>query len=139
MPADSSRYHARDITTIKEWRYRIGLFAPPSAPSQDLNDCPEVSLIKGKSDAGDIIDSLRLRAQYPGDGGPTIAELSLAPGYAQKLVNFFHQTGAAGTASAAQMLKLAGKLRFAQSGIMGRFGRSAREIVYDFASTAGGS
>ena len=86
------------------------------------NNCLGIILKTGKSDAGTKIEFLGLTAAFPIEGGLTIGELSLAPGKVRKLALFFRRSRAAGTASKARTQKLAGKLSFARTAIMGRFG-----------------
>ena len=98
-----------------------------------FSDCVEI-ISKRKSDAGTKIEVLGLTATCPSDGGLTIADPSPAPEKVRRSVKLLHQTPVAGGASIAHMQELAGKLSFNQTATIGRLGRSAGEIIYDFIS-----
>ena len=87
---------------------------------------PLLVISKGnKSEYGALLEFLGLVISFRGDGGPVLASLSLAGEKIQKLVEMIEELASQHAASLARLQKFAGRLRFTQTAIMGRFGRAA--------------
>ena len=72
------------------------------------------------------------------DGGHIQASLSLAEAKIQKLAQMIEELADHHAASVARLRKLAGRLRFTQTAVAGRFGRAALRPIYDLISICGG-
>ena len=72
-----------------------------------------------------------LAASFREDGGDIVASLALSKAKIKKLVELAKEMASQDFASVAAPLKLAGKLRFAQTAILGMFGRAALEPIYE--------
>ena len=68
-----------------------------------------------------------------------MASLSLSQEKILKLVKMIEELSCQHSAALAHLQKLAGKLRFTQTAIMGRFGRAALRPVYELISKGGGT
>ena len=66
------------------------------------------------------------------------ARFSLPKERIDELVTFALELRVAGRASLATLRKLAGKLRFAQTAVVGRFGRAAPKLLFDLIAKGGG-
>ena len=71
-------------------------------------------------------------------GGPVLASVSLAEAKVQKLVGMIKELADQHAASLARSQKLAGRLRSAQTAIMGRFGRADLRPLSDLIGRGGG-
>lgn len=75
---------------------------------------------------------------FRGDGGHVIAGSSLAAETIRKLAELARELAAQESAPLAHLRKSAGKLRFTQTAVMGRFGQAASSPIYELIADGGG-
>ena len=95
-------------------------------------------LKKKKSEAGSEIECLGVATKFLLSYEETIASLRLSENRTKKLVGLMEHLASKRTLSLAELQKAAGKLCFAQTMIMGRFGRAALMPFYDLITKGGG-
>ena len=98
-----------------------------------------VELKARKSEAISVLDFLGIAVGFRDDGCDVIASLTHSKEKVEKLVGLVEWLNAQGTASLAAPQKLAGKLFFRQTAVMGRFGRSALKPIYGLVAKGGGA
>ena len=105
----------------------------------EFNDVPFTTLKRLKSQNGPAIGYLELTAGFRDKYGETIASLSLSYKRIRKSVSLVNEIPESRKASLAELRKLAGKWRFAQEMVMGRFGKAALKPVYGLIARGGGT
>ena len=100
-----------------------------------FNDAPFADPKKRKSEAISLLEFLGPTFSFRDDGGDVIATLALSKEEIRKLADLARQLCFART----ELRKLAGKLRFAQTAVMGRLGRAAWRPSYEPFTEGGGS
>ena len=98
-----------------------------------------IILKDSKSEFGTLLEFLGLTISFRNDGSPTLASLSLSHEKIQKLVEMIEALSSQHSAALAHVQKLAGRLCFTQTAIMGRFGRAALRPIYELISKGGGT
>ena len=93
-----------------------------------------VVLTKRRSEAISPLEFLRLPFSLRGDAGDVIARLALSERKNRKSVDVARQLRLQGAASLAALQGLAGKLRRAQTAVMGRFGRASLRPIHGMLS-----
>ena len=78
-----------------------------------------------KSGYGALTEFLGMVIRFRNDGGSVLASLPLAEEKIQELVKMIEEPAGQNAASLARLQKLAGRLRFTRTAVMGRFGRAA--------------
>ena len=91
-----------------------------------------------KSEFGTFLEFLGLIISFRNDGSPILASLSLSPEKIRKLVEMIEALSSQNSVALAHLQKLAGRLCFTQTSIMGRFGRAALRPIYELISQGGG-
>ena len=97
-----------------------------------------IILKDSKSEFGTLLEFLGLTISFRNDGSPVLASLSLSPEKNSKLVEMIEALSRQKSAALAHVQKLAGRLCFTQTAIMGRFGRAALRPIYELISKGGG-
>ena len=103
-----------------------------------FNEALLIVLKEKKPENGARLEPRGLVISFRNDGCPVIAGLSLAEEKIRKLAVMIEELANQHAASLARLRKLAGRLRFSQSAVMGRFGRAALRQLCDLFGTAGG-
>ena len=112
---------------------KLDLRASANLPG-DLFTTPKVD----KSEADSDLEVLGLALSFCDECEGGTARLSLPMERIDELVTFALVFRVAGRASLATLRKLGRKLRFAQTALVGRFGRAAPKLLYDLIAKGGG-
>ena len=104
-----------------------------------FNKALRIILKDSKSEFGTLLEFLGLTISFWNDGSPTLASLSLSQEKIRKLVQMIEALSTQHSVALAHLQKLAGKLCFTQTAIMGRFGRAALRPIYELISQGGGT
>ena len=97
-----------------------------------------VDLKRRRSEASSFLEFLGLLASFRGDGGDAIGSLAPSETEIRRLVELAREIPRQDLASVAGFRKLAGKLCFAQTATMGRFGRTALKPICELVLKQGG-
>ena len=90
-----------------------------------------------ESEAGLFLEFLGTVASFRDDGGDARASLALPQAEIKKLVEFAGEMASQDFASVGAPQRLAGRLRFTQTAITGRFGRAALKPFYELIAKEG--
>ena len=104
-----------------------------------LDDLLLILLKKNKSESGRILEFLGITIHFAVGFGETIATLQFPEERIRKQVELVGQLANKTYISLAELQKAAGKLCFAQTMIMGRFGKAAMRPLYEMIAQGGGS
>ena len=103
------------------------------------NKALPVALQTHKSEAGSSSEFLGLAASFRDDGGNVIASRASSGTEIKKRVGFAEDLAKQDFAALATPQKLAGKLSFTQTAILGRFGRSVLQPIYELIARGRGA